>query len=125
MRFPFYIYCGEWGVAKPSPVACAWNALKEIKDGEKALVICDKSTVEQWTSEVKRVFGCNFEHYANIAVRIEHYEALERGDGPNPRQFALVLVDEAHRFCNACGIASLNACWVGLRVYVSVMLLYT
>lgn len=98
MRYPFYIF---WGMGSGKTIAgCV--AMEALGDGENALVLCDKSTVEQWNAEVRRVLGCNTARYAaKMGVRVAHYEALDQRDGPTPGRFALVVVDEAHRFRNA------------------------
>lgn len=97
MRFPFYIYWGMGSGKTFGGVLC----FSTLKDGEKGLVLCDKSVKEQWISEVKRFLGCNHADFADINVCVEHYEHLDDEKGARPKDFAMIVVDEAHRFRNA------------------------
>ena len=72
-----------------------------LKDGETALVICDKSVKEQWIGEVQKFLGCNYDDFADIGVCVEHYEHLDDEHGAVPKHYSMVIVDEAHRFRNA------------------------
>lgn len=97
MRFPFYIY---WGMGSGKTIGgCV--CMQRLGDGESCLVLCDKSTVHQWVREVQRMLTRNASDFADIRVRVEHYEAMEHADGPRPERFAMVILDEAHRFRNA------------------------
>lgn len=97
-RYPFYIF---WGMGSGKTIgACA--CMRDLVDGESCLVLCDKSTAEQWKKEVTRVFACNAESYFAIRVSVRHYEELDlEEDPPVPSQFDMTIVDEAHRFRNA------------------------
>lgn len=97
MRFPFYIYWGMGSGKTFGGVSC----FSSLNDGEKGLVLCDKSVKEQWISEVKRFLGCNCDDFCDIRVCVEHYEHLDDEEGANPKDFAMIVVDEAHRFRNA------------------------
>mgnify|MGYP006138555667 CR=1 FL=1 len=97
MRFPFYVYWGMGSGKTLGGLVC----LTSLRDGEKALVVCDKSIKEQWLGEVRRFFGCNYDDFADIGVRVEHYEHLDDENGAIPKQYSMVIVDEAHRFRNA------------------------
>lgn len=97
MRFPFFVY---WGMGSGKTIAgCVCMQL--LEDGQSALVLCDKTTVEQWKVEVGRLLMCNHADYKRIAVDVHHYEALDHATGPAPKKYAMVIVDEAHRFRNA------------------------
>ena len=97
MQYPFYLY---WGMGSGKTIGgCV--CMQGLTDGARALVLCDKSTVEQWTSEVQRMFGCNTRDFARIEVCVQHYEFMDDPKGRQPREFQLVVVDEAHRFRNA------------------------
>lgn len=47
------------------------------------------------------MMGCNTTDYARIQARVEHFENLEHEKGVTPRDFDMIIVDEAHRFRNA------------------------
>jgi hypothetical protein len=97
MTFPFYIY---WGMGSGKTIAgCVCMQL--LADGQSALILSDKTTVEQWKTEVDRLLTCNHLDYQRITVDVYHYEALDHETGPTPRKYAMVIVDEAHRFRNA------------------------
>ena len=96
-RYPFYIFWGMGSGKTIGGIAC----LRRLHPGQKALVLCDKSVVEQWVDEIKRVFGCNTSEYARLRVCVQHFEYLDDASGMSPRSFDMVLVDEAHRFRNA------------------------
>ena len=83
MRFPFYIYWGMGSGKTFGGVLC----FSSLKDGEKGLVLCDKSVKEQWISEVKRFFGCNYDSFYDIKVCVEHYEHLDDEKGAKPKEF--------------------------------------
>ena len=97
MRFPFYIY---WGMGSGKTLG-GLVTLMALRDGQTALVVCDKSVKEQWEAETRRFFGCNPDDFADVRVRVEHYEHLDDEHGAVPKRFDLVIVDEAHRFRNA------------------------
>lgn len=102
MQFPFYLY---WGMGSGKTIGgCV--CMQKLGDGDRALVLCDKSTVEQWRHEVQRMFGCNTAEYARIAACVQHYEYMDDANGKQPRHFQMVIVDEAHRFRNAWDRAS-------------------
>lgn len=96
-EYPFYIYWGMGSGKTIGGIVC----MQRLRDGEKALVICDKSVVEQWVNEIQRLFGCNALDFARIRVCVQHYEHLDDANGAQPAQFQMVIVDEAHRFRNA------------------------
>ena len=75
--------------------------MQRVPDNGKVLVLCDKSTVDQWLNEVRRMLESHTDKYTNIHVRVEHYESMEHPDGPDPRKMHMVICDEAHRFRNA------------------------
>ena len=97
MPSPFYIY---WGMGSGKTIGgCV--CMQALHDDQTCLVLCDKSTVEQWVNETKRFLGCNISDFKRIRVCIQHYEALDDVNGQSPAQFEMVVVDEAHRFRNA------------------------
>lgn len=97
LRYPFYIYWGMGSGKTFGGIVC----MQQLRDGKKALVICDKSTVEQWCNEIRRMFGCNAADFRRISVCVQHYEYMDDVLGAEPRSFDMVIVDEAHRFRNA------------------------
>ena len=102
MRFPFYLY---WGMGSGKTIGgCV--CMQKLGDGARTLVLCDKSTVEQWKHEIQRMFGCNTSDYARITACVQHYEYMDDTNGKQPRDFQMVIVDEAHRFRNAWDRAS-------------------
>lgn len=96
-RYPFYVYWGMGSGKTIGGIAC----MQRLGDGENALVVCDKSVVEQWVCEIRRLFGCNGSDFARIRVCVQHYEHLDDANGARPADFQMVIVDEAHRFRNA------------------------
>lgn len=96
-EYPFYIY---WGMGSGKTIG-GLVCVQRLRDCEKALVICDKSVVEQWVSEIQRFLGCNTSDFARVRVCVQHYEHMDDADGVQPAHFDMVIVDEAHRFRNA------------------------
>lgn len=90
-----------WGMGSGKTIA-GCICMQRLTDAEpRVLVLCDKSTVEQWTHEVTRMLHAYTAKYAKLRVRIEHYESLDKPDGPDPSKMHMVVCDEAHRFRNA------------------------
>lgn len=100
-RFPFYICWGMGSGKTIGGIICA----SVLTDGDRMLVICDKSVRAQWRAEVDRVFASDIA-LPKISVVVEHYESLDRSDAPDPGHFGLAIVDEAHRFRNAWATGS-------------------
>lgn len=100
-RFPFYICWGMGSGKTIGGIVCA----SVLSDGDRMLVICDKSVRAQWRAEVDRVLASDIV-LPRITVVVEHYESLDRSDAPDPGQFGLTIVDEAHRFRNAWATGS-------------------
>lgn len=97
MRFPFYIYWGMGSGKTFGGLLCATG----LGDGARVLIVCDKSVKEQWEAETAKLLARNCAEFPNLKVHVEHYEHLDDAKGSVPRHFALVVVDEAHRFRNA------------------------
>ena len=97
--FPVYVY---WGMGSGKTIG-GCLCMQCLRAPARVLVLCDKSTVEQWMNEVSRVcFGEGMsEKYVGIQVFVEHFESLDHAKGPRPDAFDMVIVDEAHRFRNA------------------------
>lgn len=72
-----------------------------LPENSSVLIICDKSTVIQWQSEIEKLLSRNASEFANITVNVIHYEYLEQDSAPEPRKYDMTIVDEAHRFRNA------------------------
>ncbi len=97
LKYPHYIYWGMGSGKTLGGIVC----MQHLQDDMKALVICDKSTVEQWCAELRRVFGCNTRDFNKISACVQHFEYMDDPAGAEPRHFDMVIVDEAHRFRNA------------------------
>lgn len=97
-EYPAYVY---WGMGSGKTIGgCV--CMRALRAPASVLVLCDKSTVEQWMDEVHRVcFAAMGREYEGIRVRVEHFETLDHADAPRPKQYDMVIVDEAHRFRNA------------------------
>jgi SNF2 family DNA or RNA helicase len=96
-RYPIYI-C--WGMGSGKTIG-ACMCMTTLAQNSKVLIICDKSTVIQWQSEVEKLLDRNASEFPNIIVNIIHYEFLEQECAPVPRLYDMTIVDEAHRFRNA------------------------
>ena len=97
MKFPFYI-C--WGMGSGKTIG-GCICMQILQPQQRALVLCDKSTVLQWVNEIQRVFRCNQKEFASdLEIVVEHYESLDKENAPVPSEFDMVIVDEAHRFRN-------------------------
>lgn len=96
-KFPIYI-CWSMGSGKTIG-ACMCMSI--LASNSQALIICDKSTLTQWKLEVERLFDRNRHAFSKLTVHIIHYEYLEKDDAPHPKNYSMVIVDEAHRFRNA------------------------
>jgi len=94
-KYPIYI-C--WGMGSGKTIG-ACMCMNNLSENTKVLIICDKSTVIQWKNEVEKVLQRNIKK--KIHVNIMHYEYLDRDNTPEPRNYNLTIVDEAHRFRNA------------------------
>ena len=96
-KFPIYI-CWSMGSGKTIG-ACMCMSILPIRS--RALIICDKSTVTQWKLEAEKILHRNHLWFQDITVDIIHYEFLDREESPIPKMYAMVIVDESHRFRNA------------------------
>ena len=96
-QYPIYI-C--WGMGSGKTIG-ACMCMKTLPDNSSALIICDKSTVIQWQSEVEKLLSRNASEFPNITINVIHYEYLEQDAAPMPKKYDMTIVDEAHRFRNA------------------------
>lgn len=96
MKFPFYIF---WGMGSGKTIA-GILCIQKLEPNQKALIVCDKSLLQQWEREVNRMK--NQEDFKlSQKIEIVHYEGLDREGAHIPKKFDMCIVDEAHRFRNA------------------------
>lgn len=95
--FPIYI-C--WGMGSGKTIG-ACMCMSILPNDSKVLIICDKSTVLQWKSEVEKLLIRNHENFKDLHIDIIHYEYLEQDSAPDPSKYSMTIVDESHRFRNA------------------------
>lgn len=96
-KYPIYV-C--WGMGSGKTIG-ACMCMSRLPKKSNVLIICDKSTVIQWQREVERLLFRNWDSFSLLNVNIIHYEFLEQENSPKPGEYAMVIVDEAHRFRNA------------------------
>ena len=96
MEFPFYIF---WGMGSGKTIA-GILCIQKLERNQKALIVCDKSLLQQWEREVSRMRNQK-DFTLPQKIEIVHYEGLDRECGPIPKKFNMCIVDEAHRFRNA------------------------
>lgn len=115
LEFPFFLY---WGMGSGKTIGgCIFFQL--LEHGDKGLVICDKSLVNQWKREIQRFLGKNNKHYNDVDIQLIHYEYLEKDEDLDLSQFKMIIVDEAHRFRNAWSRDSVRMLsWVD-RIHLS------
>lgn len=95
--FPLYICFGMGSGKTIASLMC----MTLLPNASKVLVICDKSTRNQWKTEAEKVLCRNASEFKELVVHIVHYEYLQQDDAPEPRAYQMTIVDEAHRFRNA------------------------
>lgn len=96
MEFPFYIF---WGMGSGKTIA-GILCIQKLQPRQKALIVCDKSLLQQWEREVNRMRNQK-DFPLPQKIEIVHYEGLDKEGGPIPKKFDMCIVDEAHRFRNA------------------------
>tara|TARA_B100000482_G_C12611723_1_gene299291 strand:- start:937 stop:2388 length:1452 start_codon:yes stop_codon:yes gene_type:complete len=95
--FPIYI-C--WGMGSGKTIG-ACMCMSILPEYSKVLIICDKSTVLQWKSEVQKLLIKNHTNFNALHIDLIHYEYLEQENAPDPSKYSMTIVDESHRFRNA------------------------
>jgi superfamily II DNA or RNA helicase len=113
-RAPVALFADDVGLGKTISAGLVLNELQTRKKVRRALILCPKSLIPQWTEELEMKFGVRSVNgvgpelstclRGGSPVVISTYDsARDRMDSIRAASFDMVILDEAHRLRNLFG----------------------